>query len=102
MTYYKTMQIWVKKGHRMHGYFQEMCQNAKNMHNTTNFYIRQVLLALTQEKELQPLQEEVLDTIQRHLPGINDNQLQLIKRKWKRRIQNQLKNQKEIKCQFVR
>jgi putative transposase len=75
MAKYKTMQIWIKKGHRMHGYFQEMCQNAKNLYNTTNFYIRQVFTGLTQEKELQPLQQEVLDCIKKNLPKINDNQL---------------------------
>jgi putative transposase len=37
MENYKTMQVWVKKGHRLHGYFEEMCSNAKNMFNTTNF-----------------------------------------------------------------
>ncbi|CUB12435.1 hypothetical protein BN2127_JRS1_04222 [Bacillus cereus] len=45
----------------MYSYFQECCHNAKNMYNTTNFYIRQVYTGLTQEKELQPLQKEVLD-----------------------------------------
>nr|WP_319022554.1 hypothetical protein [Oceanobacillus oncorhynchi] len=55
MANYQTMQIWVKMNHRMYGYFKEMCQNAKNMHNTTNFYIRQVFTAFTQEKALQPL-----------------------------------------------
>ncbi|MDD1368038.1 hypothetical protein PTB13_08090, partial [Bacillus sp. MHSD17] len=33
---YKTLQIWIKKGHRMYSYFQECCHNAKNMYNTTN------------------------------------------------------------------
>ncbi|MGH1041609.1 RNA-guided endonuclease InsQ/TnpB family protein, partial [Bacillus wiedmannii] len=45
---YKTLQIWIKKGHRMYSYFQECCHNAKNMYNTTNFYIRQVYTGLTQ------------------------------------------------------
>ncbi|OLO39049.1 transposase, partial [Alkalihalophilus pseudofirmus] len=75
MITYKTMQIWVKKGHRMHPYFTEMCQNAKNMYNSTNFYIRQIFTGLTQEKELHPLQTEVLNTLQKHLPRMNDNQL---------------------------
>lgn len=39
MPAYKSIQIWVKKGHRMHDYFQKMCQYAKNLHNMTNFYI---------------------------------------------------------------
>lgn len=44
------------------------------MHNTTNLYIRQVFTGLTQKKALQPLQQEVLDTIQEHMQKINDNQ----------------------------
>ncbi|GIN74735.1 hypothetical protein J14TS2_52100 [Bacillus sp. J14TS2] len=98
MANYKTMQIWVKKGHRMHGYFREMCQNAKNLHNATNFYIRQVFTGLTQEKELQPLQREVLDAIQKHLPKMNDNQLSAYKKKVEKEKTKTIEKQKEIKC----
>ncbi|MED3398502.1 RNA-guided endonuclease TnpB family protein, partial [Bacillus wiedmannii] len=72
---YKTLQIWIKKGHRMYSYFQECCHNAKNMYNTTNFYIRQVYTGLTQEKELQPLQKEVLANIHKNIGKMNDTQL---------------------------
>lgn len=95
---YKTVQIWVKKGHRLHPYFQEMCQNAKNMHNTTNFYIRQVFTGLTQEKELQPLQREVLENIQKHLPKINDNQLLAYQKKIEKEKTKPIEKRKEIKC----
>jgi putative transposase len=95
---YKTMQIWVKKGHRMHSYFQEMCQNAKNMHNTTNFYIRQVFTGLTQEKKLQTLQKEVLNSIQKHLPKINDNQLLVYQKKAAKEKAKPIEKRKEIKC----
>lgn len=98
MTNYKTMQIWVKEGHRMYGYFQKMCRNAKNMHNTTNFYIRQVITGLTQEKELQPLQQEVLDTIQLHLPKINDNQLLAYQKRVEKEKLKPIDEQKEIIC----
>ncbi|WP_255258104.1 hypothetical protein [Bacillus sp. AFS018417] len=37
---YATYQIWIKKGHKLYAYFMEMCQNEKNLYNTTNFYIR--------------------------------------------------------------
>ncbi|OZU89375.1 transposase [Virgibacillus indicus] len=98
MTTYKTLQIWVKKGHRMHDYFQTMCQSAKNMHNTTNFYIRQVFTALKQKKELQPYQKEVLETIQTHLPKINDNQMIAYQRRIeKEKVKPELQ-QKEVKC----
>lgn len=102
MTYYKTMQIWVKKGHRMHEYFKEMCQNAKNMHNTTNFYIRQVFTALTQAKEWQPFQKEVFDNIQKHLPEINDNQLAVYQKKVVKEQSKPVEEQKEIKCHLFK
>lgn len=98
MTNYKTMQIWVKKGHRMHEYFQEMCKNAKNMHNKTNFYIRQVYTGLTQEKELQPLQIEVLDSIKEHLPQMNENQLLAYQKKLTKEKTKPIEKRKEIKC----
>lgn len=100
MPNYKTMQIWVKKGHRMHGYFREMCHNAKNLHNTTNFYIRQVFTGLTQEKERQPLQREVLEAIRKHLPKMNDNQLSAYKRKVEKEKAKPIEKQKEITCNF--
>lgn len=81
----------------MHDYFQKMCQNAKNMHNTTNFYIRQVYTALKQEKELQPLQKEVLDTIQKHLPRINDNQMIAYQKRVEKEKAKPESQQREIK-----
>jgi putative transposase len=98
MSSYKTMQIWVKEGHRLYDYFQEMCQNAKNMHNVTNFYIRQVYTGLTQEKELQPLQKEVLDSIGKYLPRMNDNQLLAYQKKLTKEKVKTIEDRKEIKC----
>jgi putative transposase len=73
-TSYKTRQTWIKKGHRMYPYFKGMAQNAKKIYNNTNFYIRQVYTGLTQEKELQPLQKEVLAIIQKNLDHMNEVQ----------------------------
>ena len=98
MANYKTMQIWVKKGHRMHPYFNEMCSNSKNLFNTTNFYIRQIFTGLTQERELQPLQQEVLDNIQKHIPKINDNQLSIYRKKTEKEQAKPVEKRKEIKC----
>ena len=95
---YQTHQIWVKKDHRMHRYFKEMCQNAKNLHNTTNFYIRQIFTGLTQEKELQPLQREVLKNIQKHVPKINDHQLSIYQKKVDKEKAKPVEERKEIKC----
>ncbi|WP_223067749.1 RNA-guided endonuclease InsQ/TnpB family protein [Paenibacillus caui] len=73
---YKTLQIEIKKGHRLFPYFERMCQESKHLFNTTNFYIRQVFTAFRQEKPLQPLQQEVLDTLNRYIGVMNERQLQ--------------------------
>lgn len=96
------MQIQVKKGHRLYSYYKEMCQNAKNLHNTTNFYIRQVFTGLTQDKGLQPLQQEVLQNIQTHLPKINDNQLAAYLKKVEKEKSKPVENRKEIKCNLFK
>ncbi|KMP99070.1 transposase, partial [Bacillus wiedmannii] len=95
---YKTLQIWIKKGHRMYSYFQECCHNAKNMYNTTNFYIRQVYTGLTQEKELQPLQKEVLDNIHKNIGKMNDTQLLAYQKKLEKEKLKPKEEQKEITC----
>ena len=43
---YRTYQVWIKPGHRLYAYAERLCQEARNLHNTTNFYIRQVFTAL--------------------------------------------------------
>ena len=93
---YKTHQIWVKKGHRMYGYFQTMTQNAKNMYNTTNFYIRQVYTGLTQDKVLQPLQKEVLDVIDTHFEEMNEVQRNVYQKKLEKEKGKPKEKQKEV------
>ncbi|WP_440604486.1 RNA-guided endonuclease InsQ/TnpB family protein [Bacillus sp. GB_SG_008] len=95
---YVTYQIWIKKGHKLHSYFLEMCQNAKNLYNTTNFYIRQVYTTLCTEKTLQPLQQEVLHTLQAHIEIMNENQLRAYRKRVQREKEKPAKEQKEIKC----
>ncbi|QST02066.1 IS200/IS605 family element transposase accessory protein TnpB (plasmid) [Pontibacillus sp. ALD_SL1] len=95
---YETQQIWIKKGHKMYGYCQSSCQNAKNMYNTTNFYIRQVFTAFKSEKPLQPLQEEVLNEIKTNLDGMNENQLLAYKRKLEKENKKPKEERKEIKA----
>ena len=97
-THYKTHQICVKKGHRMYSYFQTMSQNAKNMYNTTNFYIRQVYTGLTQEKVLQPLQKEVLDTIEKSIDEMNEVQLAAYHKKIEKEKVKPKEERKEFKC----
>ena len=50
---YRTYQIHVKKGHKLYPYFEQLCHNANNLYNVTNFYIRQIYTALNNEKKLQ-------------------------------------------------
>ncbi|MGG0274967.1 RNA-guided endonuclease TnpB family protein, partial [Bacillus rhizoplanae] len=95
---YTTYQIWIKKGHKLHAYFIEMCQNAKNLYNTTNFYIRQVYTALRTEKPLQPLQQEVLHTLQAHIEIMNENQLHAYQKRMQKQKEKPVKEQKEMKC----
>lgn len=71
---YRTYQIHIKKGNKLHSYFSELCSNANNLYNTTNFYIRQVYTALRQEKKLESLQKEVWETICNNLDEMNDKQ----------------------------
>ncbi len=96
--HYKTHQIWIKKGHRMYSYFENYCEFAKNMYNTTNFYYRQVYTSLTQGKELQPLQKEVLTTILNNIEKMNEVQQATYKKKLEKEKSKPLEKRKEIKC----
>lgn len=78
---YRTYQITVKKGHKLYAYFNELCLNSNNLYNATNFYIRQVYTALKQEKELQPLQKEIIDILHKNIDKMNDNQLMSYRKK---------------------
>ncbi|MCP1125813.1 transposase [Bacillus sp. 3103sda1] len=95
---YVTYQIWIKKGHKLYPYFLEMCQNAKNLYNTTNFYIRQVYTALRTDQPLQPLQQEVLHTLQAHIEIMNENQLRAYQKRVQKQKEKPVKEQKDIKC----
>ena len=97
-TIYSTQQIWIKPGHRMFNYFQEMCENSKNLYNTTNFYIRQVYTGLTTTKALQPLQAEVLDIIENNINEININQVTAYEKRLVNEQKKPKEKQKTIKC----
>ncbi|MCP1126195.1 transposase [Bacillus sp. 3103sda1] len=95
---YVTYQIWIKKGHKLYPYFLEMCQGAKKLYNTTNFYIRQVYTALRAEKPLQPLQQEVLHTLQAYIKIMNENQLRAYQKNLQKQKEKPTEERKEIKC----
>jgi putative transposase len=69
---YRTYQVNVKKGHKLYPYFEELCLNGTNLYNTANFYIRQVYTALKNDKKLQPLQKEVMETIYQNVDQMNE------------------------------
>ena len=71
---YRTYQINIKKGHRMYAYFDGLCLNSTNLYNTTHFFIRQVYTSLNNDGALQPLQQEVMQTIIDNIDKMNVNQ----------------------------
>jgi putative transposase len=64
--------VWVKPGHRLFAYLDQACQNAKNLYNTTNFYIRQVFTSFGQKESLQPLQHQVMSILEAHIDAMNE------------------------------
>lgn len=69
---YRTFQIDVKEGHKLYPYFEQLCLNSNNLYNSTNFYIRQVYTALNNDKKLQTLQNEVMETIFQNIDKMNE------------------------------
>src|SRR6476620_3356202 len=94
---YRTYQMNIKKGHKLYRYFDEICANSNNLYNTTNFYIRQVYTALNQDKDLQPLQKEVMDAIRNNLQKMNDNQTKAYHKKLQKEALKPKEKQKELK-----
>ncbi|OXS56811.1 hypothetical protein B1A99_18260, partial [Cohnella sp. CIP 111063] len=64
---YRTHQVWIKPGHQLFAYLEQACQNAKNLYNTTNFFIRQVFTSFGRNEPLQPLQQQVMNTLKTQL-----------------------------------
>lgn len=98
---YQTYQIWIQPGHRLFPYFQQLCQQAKSLYNTTNFFIRQVYTALTQGKELQPLQQEVMDLIHQHLDAMNENQFLAFQKKVVKESMKPEEQRKDVKANLL-
>jgi putative transposase len=94
---YRTYQINIKRGHRLYHYFDELCLYAKKLYNTTNFHIRQVYTALKSEKQLQPLQQEVMESINENLDKMNENQTISYYKKLQKQKSKPKEKQKELK-----
>ena len=61
-----------KKDTELYVYCQEICHKYKNMYNVTNFYIRQMMTGIKKpESERQPNEREVLEMVEKYLPGYN-------------------------------
>ncbi len=81
----------------MFPYFQGLCGQSKNLYNTTNFFIRQAYTALTQDKELQPLQQEVLDTLHYWIDKMNEAKLLAYEKKVAKELLKSADERKRVK-----
>ena len=97
---YRTHQIRVKKGHRIFPYLETISRNANNLYNTTNFFIRQIYTSLTQEKELLPLQKEVLELINKNIEKMNDSQMLSYQKKLAKEKAKPAEERKEVKAKL--
>jgi putative transposase len=96
---YSTQQIWIKPGHRMFSYFQTMCENCKNLYNTTNFYIRQVYTSFRTRDVLHPLQQEVIETLKNYIQSMNVVQ----KNAYQKRLERELKREfRHRRCEYCK
>jgi len=99
---YRTYQIWIKPGHRLYAYSEQMCQDAKNLYNTANFYIRQVFTALKQDKPLEPLQQHVMNTLQANIGLMNQRQLEAHQTRLHKQLQKPINQRKESRCHLFK
>jgi len=98
---FRTFQIWIKPGHRLFSYAEQMCRDAKNLYNTTNFYIRQVYTALRQDKTLEPLQQEVINILQTNIGMMNERQLQAHQSRLQKQLQKPPNQRKGSRCNLL-
>src|SRR5687767_3567648 len=94
---YSTQQIWIKPGHRMFSYFQTMCENSKNLYNTTNFYIRQVYTSFRTKDGLHTLQQKVLETLKNYIQPMNVVQKNAYQKRLERELEKEESKRKKIK-----
>ncbi|MFD2655033.1 RNA-guided endonuclease InsQ/TnpB family protein [Gracilibacillus thailandensis] len=93
---YRTQQIRIKKGHRLYTYCDQLTFLAKNLYNATNFHIRQIFTAFGEGKNLQPLQQEVFDLIDQHLPQMNAIKRKTVEKKRQKELKKPVEQRKEI------
>lgn len=92
---YRTNQIRIKKGHRLFAYFDQMNIKAKNLFNTTNFYIRQIATGTKKDAAvITAFEKNAIDAINNAIPEINKLKLKYVE---KRRANELLKPESERK-----
>ncbi|HBI04032.1 MAG TPA: transposase [Paenibacillaceae bacterium] len=94
---YNTQQIRIKKGHRFYPYCEKMSSLAKNLYNATNFHIRQIFTAFNEDKTINPLQQEVFDLVDKHLPQMNEVRIKAVEKKREKELKKPIRERKEIK-----
>lgn len=93
----RTQKIKIKKGHKLYNYFHEMSFNSKNLYNTTNYYVRQVLTASKKEDyELSLNETDILNTINSNIDKVNDIRINNINNKRLKEQLKSLENRKQI------
>lgn len=69
---YRVIQFELKKGNPLTEHLLGLMKNSNNLYNATNFHIRQVFTAFSEEnKPLHDLQKEVILGLQKAIPQIN-------------------------------
>lgn len=69
---YRVVKFEVDKKNKLYSYFDDCAQKAKNLYNTTNFYIRQVMTGIKKApSERQANEVAVLECIEESLPKMN-------------------------------
>jgi putative transposase len=68
---YRAYKIQIHPEHELFDYCDSLCFKAKNLYNSTNYYVRQVYTALKAEKKNEN-QQQVLFDIETHLQGMNE------------------------------
>ena len=80
---YRTAQISIKKGHKLYGYFDDLLIKSKNLFNTSNYYIRQLLTYF--DKCLPSSNEkEALNYINGNIDALNAQRL----KKYLKKVEN--------------
>ncbi|GEN34538.1 RNA-guided endonuclease InsQ/TnpB family protein [Aneurinibacillus danicus] len=94
---YRAQQIHIKKGHRFYAYCEDLCRKANYLYNVTNFYIRQLFSGLPKEEnERHTLEQEAIDFIYRHLPALNQIQIDYVQKRRRKEATKPEEERKQI------